>query len=169
MQISQTWTRRIIFGPHRERFRWSHADQRRTMCFNLKRRWSWESTPNGSTTISKVAAQNRMQVIPRVMMNQVPNYHVICKWLSADIADCSRFRFHACKTRTFCRHVGYDCAKRWNGSSLVPIPFATNLARQHQSLISINIINKNLLINIDWLSQSIKIDYHSPMRLSRSP
>ena len=91
VQISQTWTRRIIFGPHRERFRWSRADQGRTTCFNLKWWWSWESTPDGSTTISKVAAQNRMQVIPRVMMNQVPNYHVICKRLSADIADCSRY------------------------------------------------------------------------------
>ena len=147
MQISQTRIRRIIFGPHRKRFRWSRADQRRTTCFNLKWWRSWESTANGSTTISKVAAQNRMQVIPRVMMNQVPNYHVICKWLSADIADCTVI--HACKTRTFCRHVGYDCAKRWNGSSLVPIPFATSWTttiNENQSLISINIINKNLLI-----------------------
>ena len=37
---------------------------------------------------------------------------------------------------------------------------------ENQLLISINIVNKNLLIDIDWRSQSIKIDNHSPMRLS---
>ena len=37
----------------------------------------------------------------------------------------------------------------------------TTTIKENHSLISIKILNKNLLINIDWLSQLIKIDNHS--------
>ena len=48
-----------------------------------------------------------------------------------------------------------------------PRPPQTTTMNKNQSLIvSINKINKNLLINIDWLSQSIKTDNHLQMRIN---
>ena len=45
-------------------------------------------------------------------------------------------------------------------------PDDTTINKNQSLIVSINKTNKNLLINIDWLSQSIKIDNHLQTRIN---
>ena len=55
-------------------------------------------------------------------------------------------------------------SQRYLGEGVLGMPVhQTTTTNENQSLISINIINKSLLIYIDWLSQSTKTDNYSPI------
>ena len=81
-------------------------------------------------------------------------------WISIFVPRCPSLLLDHVLDRVYSRH--WPVMVTWRAPRL---PQTTTI-NKNQSLISINKINKNPLINIDWLSQSIKIDNHSPMRLN---